>query len=94
MSVQKVSVMVPPLPPVPPGAVWAADAVVWLLGGDPQHPTGLPAWLAGLRRSHVRRRAARRQARDRMALIALARRYAATQPEFAKDLVAAANADR
>ncbi len=36
----------------------------------------------------------RREAGERMALIALAQRYEATQPEFAKDLFAAALADR
>jgi hypothetical protein len=94
MSVQKVSVMVPPSPAVPPGAAWAADAVAWLLGGDPQHPTGLPAWFAAVRSRHVRRRSARRRAEDRIALMALAGRYASSQPEFAKDLIAAANVDR
>lgn len=94
MSVQKVAVMIPPVPAAPPAAVWAAEVAAWLLGGDPQHPTGLPAGIAALRRSYIRRRAIRRQARDRIALMALARRYGPTQPEFAKELVAAANADR
>jgi hypothetical protein len=94
MSVQKISVMVPPLPTVPPGAAWAAAAAGWLLGGDPAHPTGVPAWFATLRRHQARRRAARHEARDRLALLALARRHAASQPEFAKDLLAAANAER
>jgi hypothetical protein len=43
-------------------------------------------WRAG--------RAARRAAGERAALLAMARRYEASQPEFAKDLYAAALADR
>ncbi|MCE9660615.1 MAG: hypothetical protein K8R60_18970 [Burkholderiales bacterium] len=94
MSVQKVNVLVPPLRAVPPAAAWAADAVAWLFGGDPRHPSGLPAWLAAARARYVADRALRREAGERMALIALAQRYEATQPEFAKDLFAAALADR
>ena len=94
MSVQNVSVLVPPLRAVPPAAAWAADAVAWLFGGDPSHPTGLPAWFAAARSRYLADRAARRDAGERMALMALARRYEASQPEFAKDLFAAAYADR
>jgi hypothetical protein len=94
MSEQKVSVLVPPLRPVPPAAAWAADAVAWLFGGDPHRPTGLPAWFAALRSRRLAERAARKDADDRMALIALAQRYESTQPEFAKDLYAAARYDR
>jgi len=95
MSVQKVSVLVPPLRAVPPAAAWAANAVAWLFGGaDPDHPTGLPAWFAQLRRRYLADRAARRDAGERMALVALARRYQVSQPEFAKDLLAAASVDR
>jgi hypothetical protein len=94
MSVQKVSVLVPPLRAVPPAAAWAANAVAWLFGSDPRHPTGLPAWFAAARRRHLAERVARKDAEDRMALMALAHRYEATQPEFAKDLYAAARYDR
>ena len=94
MSVQKVSVLVPPLRSVPPGAAWAANAVAWLFGADPHHPTGLSAWFAAARGRYHADRAARREAGERTALIALARRYETTQPEFAKDLFAAALADR
>ena len=67
MSMQKVSVLVPPLRATPRGAVWVGVVLDW----------ALPAL-----------------ARDRAALVALARRYEASQPEFAKDLHAAACVDR
>ena len=94
MSMQKVSVMVPPLRPVPPGAAWAAVAVSWLFGGDQRIRSGLPSWLEAGRAKLAGDRAARRDARSREDLLALARRYQATQPEFAKDLFAAASNDR
>jgi hypothetical protein len=94
MSVQKVSVLVPSLRAVPPGAAWAANAIAWLFGADPHHPSGFSAWFAAARSRYQADRAARRDAGERMALMALARRYEATQPEFAKDLFAAALADR
>ncbi len=87
MSVQEVSVMVPPLRPVPRGAVWAADAAAWLL-------SRLRLGLEAIRTRLAVDRAARRDARGRAELMALASRYRATQPEFAKDLLAAANNDR
>lgn len=94
MSVQKVSVLVPPLRAVPPGADWAANAIAWLFSNDPRQPSGLAAWLAAGRARRRDARAARRDARDRMALLDLARRYESSQPEFAKDLFAAAGVDR
>ena len=94
MSMQKVLVMVPPLRPEPPGAVWAGHAVSWLFGGDARMRTGLPAWWEAVRPKLAVDRAARREARGRTDLIALACRYQASQPEFAKDLFAAANNDR
>ena len=94
MSVQKVSVLVPPLRPVPPGAAWAANAVAWLFVSDPRQPSGLAAWFAAARERRLAARALRRDAGERQALIAMARRYEASQPEFAKDLMAAALADR
>ena len=94
MSVQKLSVLVPPLRAVPPGAAWAANVVAWLFGTDPRYPSGLSLWRAAAIRRFRAVRAARRAASERMALIAMARRYEATQPEFAKDLHAAARADR
>ena len=94
MSVQKISVLVPPLRPVPPGAAWAANAVAWLFVNDPRQPSGLAAWLAAARERRLAARAVRRDARERQALIAVARRYEHSQPEFAKDLMAAALADR
>jgi len=94
MSMQKVSVMVPPLRPVPRGALWVSQAVGWLVGGDPRLRAARPLWFEALRARVAVDRAARREARNRAELIALAGRYQATQPEFAKDLFAAANNDR
>jgi len=94
MSVQKVSVLVPPLRAVPPGAAWAANAVAWLFVSDPRQPSGLAAWFAAARERYLAARAVRRGAGERQALIAVARRYEHSQPEFAKDLMAAALADR
>lgn len=94
MSMQKVSVMVPPLRPVPPGAAWVASAVSWLFGGDALVRTGLPAWWEAVRAKLAVDRVARLAARSRADLLALARRYESSQPEFAKDLFAAANNDR
>jgi len=94
MSMQKVSVMVPPVRPVPRGALWLGDAVSWLFGGDARVRSGFPAWIEAVRARLDVARAARAEARSRVELIALATRYQATQPEFAKDLFAAANNDR
>jgi len=94
MSVQKLSVLVPPLRPVPPGAAWIASAVSWLFGGDARIRTGFPAWIEAVRAKVEIDRAARHEARSRNDLIAMARRYEVTQPEFAKDLYAAARNDR
>jgi hypothetical protein len=79
MSMQKVLVMVPPRRAVPRAAVWLGAAV---------------AWLEAVRAKLEVDRAARRDARHRSELIALATRYQSTQPEFAKDLFAAASNDR
>ena len=93
MPVQKIHVLVPPLRGVPPGAAWAAQAVAWVFGTDPRRPS-LQHWLAAARVRRLADRADRRAARDRQDVIALARRYESSQPEFAKDLYAAALADR
>ena len=93
MSMQKVSVLVPPLSPVPRGAVLAEAVIDAVFDGAAR----LRAWLAA--RHDQRRdrqaivRAARRDARDRTDLLALAHRYESSQPEFAKDLFAAAKRD-
>ena len=94
MSVQKVSVLVPSLRPVPPAAAWFAGAVSWLFGGDARIRTGLPAWFEAIQARLAVDRAARAEARSRAGLMALAHRYESTQPEFAKDLYAAALNDR
>jgi len=95
MSMQKVSVMVPPLRPVPRGAHWVGQLAGWLVGaGDARVRSGLPVWFEAVRARFAIDRGARREARSRADLVALACRYQATQPEFAKDLLAAANNDR
>ena len=93
MSVQKVNVLVPPLRTVP-AAAWIGGVVSGLFGGDDRIRTGFSAWLEAVRARHAIERAARHDARSRMDLMALARRYESTQPEFAKDLYAAARSDR
>ena len=92
MPVQKIHVLVPPLRGVPPGAAWAAQAVAWVFGTDPRRPS-FQHWLTAARVRRLADRAARRAARDRQDVIALARRYESSQPEFAKDLFAAACTD-
>jgi len=94
MSMQKVSVMVPPLRPVPRGALWVGHVASWLVGADGSVRSGLPGWYEAVRAKLAVDRGARRKARSRAELVALACRYQATQPEFAKDLLAAANNDR
>jgi len=93
MSVQNVNVLVPPLRAVPPGAAWVANLVGWVFGADPRHPSGLRLWAAAATARWRAGRAARRAAGERAALLAMARRYESSQPEFAKDLYAAALAD-
>lgn len=94
MSMQKVSVLVPPLRQVPRGALWVADLVSWLLGFNAEVRSILFVTAQAARARVAEDRAARRDARDRAELRALATRYQASQPEFAKDLFAAANNDR
>ena len=94
MSMQKVSVMVPPLRPVPRGAIWVGQLASWLVGGDGRVRSGLPGWFEAVRAKLAVDREARRDARSRADLVALACRYQATQPEFAKELFAAASNDR
>jgi hypothetical protein len=94
MSMQKVSVLVPPLRQVPRGALWVADLVSWLLGFNAEVRSVLFVTAEAARARIAADRAVRREARDRAELIALATRYQASQPEFAKDLFAAANNDR
>ena len=94
MSMQKVSVMVPPLRPVPRGALWVGQLAAWLVGGDARVGSGLLDWFEAVRAKLAVERDARLEARGLADLIALACRYQATQPEFAKDLFAAASNDR
>ena len=91
MSVQ--NVLVPPLRPVPRAAAWLGNAASWLFSGDERVLVGVPAWLDAMQAKSAVLRAARRDARSRAEVMALARRYASSQPEFAKDLYAAAAND-
>jgi hypothetical protein len=94
MSVQKVNVLVSPTHSVSPGAGWMGDAVSWLFAGTGSSSPSSQPLASRLRDKLARARAARRRARDTSELLALARRYESTQPEFAKDLFAAARNDR
>ena len=94
MSVQKVNVLVPSLRLVPPGAAWLARAAEWLFGGRDSAAPTLAGWLGEVGHRMAVNRAAYQVARDRDELLALASRYASTQPEFAKDLIAAARNER
>jgi hypothetical protein len=91
---QIVTVMVPPLRAEPRGAVWIGNAISWLCDDQGRFRPRLPAWLAAARAKLALERTARRDAHNREDLYALARRYESTQPEFAKDLFAAASNDR
>jgi len=92
MFVQKVNV--PPLRPPPQRAADLGAAAALLYGVVSAALRALAAALARHRVAEAARRAAMRDADERSALMAMARRYAPTQPEFAKDLVAAASSDR
>ena len=95
MSMQKVSVMVPPLRAGSPGrGLGRPVGGVALRHRRARVRSSLQDWLEAVRASLAVDRAARREARGRAELIALASRYEASQPEFAKDLFAAANTDR
>jgi hypothetical protein len=94
MSVQKVNVLVPPLRDMSPGSAWLGTAVSWLFVAAERLGSRLAASLEAARVRKATDRAARHDARSRMEVMALARRYESTQPEFAKDLYAAARSDR
>jgi len=88
MFVQKV--MVPPFqrPPQLAADLGALAAQLVRIG------RALGAWFAASLADRAQRRAVRRACAERTELLAMAQRYASTQPEFAKDLVAAAGRDR
>lgn len=86
MSMQKVFVSVPQMASEPRGAQWVGDAVTWLQGFVDE----VRAVVRTTSEASRQRAAANRQARERAALVAMALRYQGTQPEFAKDLFAAA----
>ena len=87
MSMQKVLVSVSSLRPEPRGAVWAGQAASWLRSLAHE----VRAVLAITAESARVRAAAAREARQRADLVAMACSYQSTQPEFAKDLFAAAS---
>ena len=90
MSMRKINVLVPPLRRVPPGAAVAAAAVVALHRHIARLAADVAEWVKAMRRRGAAKRATRRDARDRSQVLAMAHRYSASQPEFAKDLFAAA----
>jgi hypothetical protein len=93
MAMQKVSVLLPPLPPEPRGAVLAAAVAGALLDAAVRLRAGWATWREASRARRAGARTARRDARERARLIALAHHYESSQPEFAKDLFAAAKRD-
>jgi surfactin synthase thioesterase subunit len=90
MSMQKVLVSVPSLRPAPRGAVWVGQAASWLQ----EFHDEVRALIAATAEASRKRAAEDREARSRAELIEMARRYQGTQPEFAKDLFAAASNHR
>ena len=90
MSTHIVNVLVPPSRPVPPGAALAAAAVVAVHRSMARLGATVAQWFKAMRTRGAVKRAARRDARDRAEVLAMAFRYSASQPEFAKDLFAAA----
>ena len=93
MSVQNTQVLVPPLRGIPPAAYWIADLAGWLFSASDAAGSRLVARLDAQRVRRGVERELRREARSRAQLVALAHRYEATQPEFAKDLYAASCRD-
>jgi len=90
---EKVSVLVPASRSEPRGAILAGVVFDALLGAEARLRTRLAAWRAASRARRARACAARDDARARAKLIALAHHYESSQPEFAKDLFAAAKRD-
>jgi hypothetical protein len=83
MSVQKINVLVHPVNRLTPGAAWIADAVI-------AFAVSAAALVAGWRQRAAHEAKARSIARDRCDLQRLAAQYMATQPSFAKELMAVA----
>jgi len=90
MSMQKVSVLVPPAR----RALWTDPVVQSAIALMARLRGARAAPSAAARERRAADRAARKHARDRAELLALARRYEASQPGFAKELYAAALRDR
>ena len=93
MSTQKVSVLVPPLRSAPHGAVLVGVVTDLVLGAAALLRARIAAWRTAARARRAAARSVNRDVRDRAALMALAYRLESTQPEFAKDLFAAAKRD-
>jgi hypothetical protein len=89
MSMQTINTLVPPSRPVPPGAALAAAAVVAVHRFVAPLRADVARWVKAMRARGAVKRATRRDARDRAEVFAMALRYSASQPEFAKDLFAA-----
>ena len=95
MSMQKVSVMVPPVASGAPGAVWVGQLAAG--SSAPATPGSVRVCRSGSRPSAPSSPSTAPLAAKRAAAPTWSRsrcRYQATQPEFAKDLLAAANNDR
>ncbi len=90
MSMQKVLVSVPSFHAEPRGAVWVANAVTWFQGFAAE----VRAVVAATSEASRQRAVAAREARNRAEVVAMALRYQGSQPEFAKDLFAAASNHR
>ncbi len=90
MPMQKVLVSVPVMRLEPRGALWAGQLASWLQGFVAEVRAAMLAAADAARA----RSAEARLARNRAEVVAMARRYASTQPEFAKDLFAAAGDHR
>jgi uncharacterized protein YjiS (DUF1127 family) len=90
MSMQQISVLVPPSRPVPAGAVLAAAGAIALLRSAARLASAMAGWVNAMRARGALKRVDRRAARDRDEVLAMARRYSTSQPELAKDLLAAA----
>jgi hypothetical protein len=80
MSVQKINVLVLPAHRLAPGAAWIADAVAALVAG-------VLAQITAWRRRAAEESRTRNRVREQSRLQAMAWRYMATQPSFAKDLL-------
>jgi hypothetical protein len=87
MSLQQINVLMPPAQRLAPGTAWIADVI----GG---FAAAAAARFAAWRRHLVLAAEERQRVRGRMELQAMATRYMATQPSFAKELLYACMNER